>query len=134
VCEAQLFGSVKIRRYVGVAAFVHEGAERELDASLDPRDEQMHMADVIDLTLVADARRFFFKLLDARGLSYFLRKDGQRLFHIEQSKVEMVVRTAARNRPSHLPKPPLPAVDYCRREIRRELIRRVVQTMLQTGF
>jgi hypothetical protein len=94
----------------------------------------MHMADVIDLTLVADARRFFFKLLDARGLSYFLRKDGQRLFHIEQSKVEMVVRTAARNRPSHLPKPPLPAVDYCRREIRRELIRRVVQTMLQTGF
>jgi hypothetical protein len=119
---------------VGVAGERARGVERELDGSGDPRDEHSRMGDVIDLTLVADARRFFFKLLDARGLSYFLRKDGQRLFHIEQSKVEMVVRTAARNRPSHLPKPPLPAVDYCRKEIRRELIRRVVQTMLQTGF
>ena len=109
-------------------------ARPELDASGDPRDEHLHMGDVIDLTLVADARRFFFKLLDARGLSYFLRKDGQRLFHIEQSKVEMVVRTAARSRPAHMPKPPMPAIDYCRQEIRRELIRRVVQTMLQTGF
>jgi hypothetical protein len=119
---------------VGVARGARSERERELDGFGDPRDDHPYMADVIDLTLVADARRFFFKLLDARGLSYFLRKDGQRLFHIEQSKVEMVVRTAARSRPSHLPKPPLPAIDYCRQEIRRELIRRVVQTMLRTGF
>jgi hypothetical protein len=119
---------------VGVARVAAVEARPELDASGDPRDEHLHMGDVIDLTLVADARRFFFKLLDARGLSYFLRKDGQRLFHIEQSKVEMVVRTAARSRPAHMPKPPMPAIDYCRQEIRRELIRRVVQTMLQTGF
>jgi hypothetical protein len=91
-------------------------------------------ADVIDITLLSDARRFFRKLLDARGISYFLRKDGHRLFQIEQSKVEMVVRTAARARPAHLPKPPLYAVDHCRKEIRRELIRRVVESMLQTGL
>ena len=92
------------------------------------------MGEIIDLTLVNDARRFFHKLLDTRGLNYFLRKDGGRLFQIEQSKVEMVVRTAARSRPQHLPRPPQHAVDHCRKEIRRELIRRVVEAMLQTGL
>jgi hypothetical protein len=92
------------------------------------------MADIIDLSLIANARRYFYKLLDQRGISYFLQKDGHRLFQIEQSKVEMVVRTAARCRPAHLPKPPLRAVDHCRKEIRRELIRRVVEAMLQTGL
>lgn len=92
------------------------------------------MADVIDLSLLSNAKRYFHKLLDKRGISYFLQKDGHRLFQIEQSKVELVVRTAARCRPAHLPKPPLHAIDYCRKEIRRELIRRVVETMLQTGL
>jgi hypothetical protein len=92
------------------------------------------MAEIIDLSLVSDARRFFHKLLDTRGISYFLRKDGHRLFQIEQSKVEMIIRTAARARPGHLPKPPVHAVDHCRKEIRRELIRRVVEEMLQTGL
>jgi hypothetical protein len=106
----------------------------ELDGSEDLRDNNLRMAEIIDLSLVANARRYFHKLLDARGISYFLRKDGQRLFQIEQSKVEMVVRTAARARPAHLPKPPMHAVDHCRKEIRRELIRRVVEAMLQTGL
>jgi hypothetical protein len=35
------------------------------------------MGDVIDLTLVSNARRYFQKLLDTRGLNYFLRKDGR---------------------------------------------------------
>jgi hypothetical protein len=92
------------------------------------------MAEIIDLTLVSDARRYFHKLLDKRGIAYFLRNEGQRLFQIEPAKVEMVVRTAARSRPSHLPKPPIPAMEHCRKEIRRELIRRVVEAMLQTGL
>lgn len=92
------------------------------------------MADIIDLTLVADARRYFHKLLDKRGISYFLQKDGHRLFHIEPSKVELVVRTAARARPAHLPRPHRASVEHCRKEIRRELIRRVVEQMLKTGF
>src|SRR5438876_892294 len=54
------------------------------------------MAEIIDLTLVADARRYFQKLLDTRGITYFLRKEGNRPFQIEASKVEMVIRTAAR--------------------------------------
>ncbi len=92
------------------------------------------MAEIIDLSLLTDAKRYFHKLLDARGVSYFLRKDGHRLFQIEQSKVEMVVRTAARARPPHMRRPPNCAVDHARKEIRRELIRRVVQAMLQTGL
>ena len=92
------------------------------------------MADIIDLSLVVEARRYFHKLLDRRGIAYFLREDGHRLFEIEPSKVELVVRTAARARPAHLPKPPTGAVAHCRREIRRELIRRVVEAMLQTGL
>jgi hypothetical protein len=105
-----------------------------LDALVDLRDNNPRMAEIIDLSLISDARRYFHKLLDARGIAYFLRKDGRRLFQIEQSKVEMVVRTAARARPPHLPKPPVHAVDHCRKEIRRELIRRVVEAMLQTGL
>jgi hypothetical protein len=93
-----------------------------------------HMADIIDLTLLTDARRLFHKLLDTRGINYFLRIEGPRPFQIEPAKVELVVRTAQRGRPPHLPKPPKPAVEYCRKEIRRELIRRVVEAMLQTGL
>jgi len=92
------------------------------------------MAEIIDLSLVADARRFFHKLLDARGIAYFLRTDCGRPFQIEASKVELVVRTAARTRAAHLPKPPVHAVDHCRKEIRRELIRRVVEEMLGAGL
>jgi hypothetical protein len=105
-----------------------------LDACVFPRDKIQLMAEIIDLSLVADARRFFHKLLDTRGLNYFLSKDSARPFQIEPSKVELVVRTAARTRAPHLPKPPIHAVNHCRKEIRRELIRRVVEEMLGAGL
>ncbi|MCI0573963.1 MAG: hypothetical protein L0Y66_24790 [Myxococcaceae bacterium] len=92
------------------------------------------MAEIIDLSLVSDVRRLFYKLLEARGLSYFLKKDGDRLFHIEPAKVEMVLRAAMRARPEERARPPETAVEYCRRELRRELIRRVAEAMLQTGL
>ena len=92
------------------------------------------MADIIDLTLVADARRTFQELLETKGLTWFLRKEGQRLFEIEPRRVEQVVRKAARSRPKHLGRAPATAVEHCRKEIRRELIRRVVESMLQTGL
>lgn len=88
------------------------------------------MADIIDLSLVADARNTLHLLLDKRGLAWFLREDRRRPFQLEPSRVEMVVRTAVRGR--H--RPHLRAVDHARREVRRELIRRVVAEMLQTGL
>ena len=90
------------------------------------------MADVIDLALVADARRFLNKMLDARGLNYFLRSDARRPFQLEPSKVEMVVRTAARARDRG--RPHTRAVDHARKEVRRELIKRVVAEMLGAGL
>jgi hypothetical protein len=92
------------------------------------------MADVIDLALVADARRYLHKMLAARGLAYFLRQDARRPFQLEPSKVEMVVRTAARSRDSESRRPHIRAVDHARKEIRRELIKRVVAEMLATGL
>ena len=92
------------------------------------------MADIIDLSLVTEAQRYFRKLIDTRGIGYFLRKEGGRPFEIEPAKVALVVRMAARARPQHLPKPARSAVEYCRRQIRRELIRRVVEEMLMTGL
>jgi hypothetical protein len=92
------------------------------------------MADIIDLTFHADVRRFFDKLIERRGLSYFLQKEGPRLFHIEPSKVEMVIRTALRARDASLPRPHDKAIEHCRKELRRELIRRVASAMLQTGL
>jgi hypothetical protein len=92
------------------------------------------MADVIDLALVSDVRRYLHKMLDARGLAYFLRKDARRPFQLEPSKVEMIIRTAARARDKESRKPHIRAVDHARKEVRRELIKRVVAEMLQTGL
>ncbi|WP_224370995.1 hypothetical protein [Hyalangium versicolor] len=91
------------------------------------------MADIIDLTLLADARRYLQKLLDTRGITYFLKKEGHRLFQLEPAKVELVMRTAMRSRKG-AQRPPEQAVEHCRAEIRRELIRRVASAMLQTGL
>jgi hypothetical protein len=92
------------------------------------------MADIIDLTLLADARRYYQKLLETRGLNYFLKKEGPRLFQIEPTKIELVIRTALRARKGKQSRPPEQAVEHCRAEIRRELIRRVASAMLQTGL
>ena len=94
------------------------------------------MADIIDLTLLRDARRYLDTMLNARGLNFFLSKDAKRPFRLEPAKVELVVRAAARSASGgpQRHKPHVKAVDHTRQEIRRELIRRVVAEMLQTGF
>jgi hypothetical protein len=92
------------------------------------------MADIIDLTLLTDAQRYLRKLLDARGVAYFLRKEGARLFELEPSKVELVVRVAARSRSTRGGAPHPRAVEHCRQQIRRELIRHVAAAMLKTGL
>ncbi len=91
------------------------------------------MAEIIDLALVADARRYLSKMLEAKGLAWFLRQDARRPFQLEPARVEMVLRTAARGR-EHARRPHLRAVEHARKEVRRELIRRVVAEMLQTGL
>lgn len=91
------------------------------------------MSELIDITLLSDAKRCFHKLLARRGINYFLRQDGAP-FTIEPAKVEMVLRTATKARAAHLPRPHAQTIERARKEIRRELIRRVVQVMLNVGL
>ncbi|MCA3015044.1 MAG: hypothetical protein INH41_21870 [Myxococcaceae bacterium] len=89
------------------------------------------MADIIDLSLVAASRRTLEKLLEVRGLNYFLKADARRPFHLEPSRVDLVVRTAAKlGKGAPAPR----AFEHARKLVRRELIRRVVGEMLQLGL
>ena len=93
------------------------------------------MADIIDLSLIAESRRYLEKLLDARGIGYFLRTDPRRPFQLEPQRVDLVVRTAARMREKRSQvRPHSRAYEHARREVRRALIRRVVAAMIQTGL
>lgn len=92
------------------------------------------MADIIDLSLVAESRKTLTKLLDKRGINYFLRVDARRPFQLEPEKINLVVRTAARTRKQAGLPPHEKAYEHARAEVRRALIRRVVQEMIQTGL
>jgi hypothetical protein len=92
------------------------------------------MADIIDLTLVAESRKYLKKLLEARGVGYFLDKDARRPFRLEPTKVDLVVRAAARAREAGRAKPHARAFEHARTVVRRELIRRVVAEMIHTGL
>ena len=93
------------------------------------------MTDLIDLSLLKESRSLLEMLLQKRGLTFFLAKEGaQPLFSLEKSKVELVLRTASaklarKGRAVH-PK----AAEYCRKEIRRELIKRLTEAMLRVGY
>jgi hypothetical protein len=92
------------------------------------------MADIIDLSLVAASRKHLDKLLEARGVAYFLMKDARRPFQLEPSRVDLVIRTAAKSRGARYGAPHARAFEHARKQVRRELIRRVVAEMLQTGL
>lgn len=106
----------------------------KLDGSLDPIDNFSHMADIIDLSLVAESRKYLKKLLEARGIAYFLRKDARRPFQLEPEKVDLVVRAAVKTRNERRGRPHRDAFEHARREVRRELIRRVVAEMISVGL
>lgn len=92
------------------------------------------MADIIDLSLVAESRKHLTRLLEARGLNYFLDAGAPRPYSLAPGKVDLVVRAAAKTRGERYGRVHEEAFAYARREVRRELIRRVVAQMLQTGL
>jgi len=93
------------------------------------------MSDVIDLSLLKESRALLETTLQRRGLSYFLAKEGPSpLFSIEKEPVDRVVR-AARAKLERAGREAHPrSIDYCRKELRRELIRRVTQAMMRVGY
>ncbi len=92
------------------------------------------MADIIDLSLVAASRKFLEKLIDTRGVGYFLKQDASRPFQLEPTRVDLVVRTAAKTRDERYGRPHAKAYEHARTEVRRELIRRVVAEMIGVGL
>ena len=92
------------------------------------------MADLIDLSLIVESRKHLAKLLEARGINYFLSKDARRPFQLEPSRVDLVVRAAARMRKANTGRVHVSAYERARKEVRRELFRQVVAEMLQTGL
>ncbi len=91
------------------------------------------MADIIDLSLIAASRRTLDKLLEARGINYFLKVDARQPFRLDPTRVDLVIRTAAKLGKSGKTPPPK-AYEHARKLIRRELIRRVVGEMFQIGL
>lgn len=90
------------------------------------------MPNVVDLTLVSRARRGLHQLLEERGLGFFLLATS-RTPKLDPRRIAWVVEAARRGaseRARHDPD----ALSRTRRVVRRELIRRLSEAMLQAGL
>lgn len=90
------------------------------------------MQNVVDLALVSQARRALTRTLDLRGLGFFLRGDS-RIPRLDPRRIAWVVE-AARRTARRTPRRDPDAVARTRRVVRRELIRRLSQAMVQAGL
>jgi hypothetical protein len=87
---------------------------------------------VVDLTLVSRARRVLHGLLEERGLGFFLAASS-RTPRLDPRRIAWVVEAARRNVPPRARRDPN-ALSRTRRVLRRELIRRLTDAMLQAGL
>jgi hypothetical protein len=87
---------------------------------------------VVDLTLVSNARRALFSVLEERGLDFFLQA-GSRAPRLESRRIAWIVECARRKVGPRVRRDPN-ALSRTRRVVRRELIRRVAEAMLQAGL
>lgn len=90
------------------------------------------MPNVVDLTLVSQARRTLLALLDERGLGFFLLP-GCRTPRLDPRRIAWVVEAARRMVTQRARRDPN-ALSRTRRVVRRELIRRLAEAMLQAGL
>lgn len=90
------------------------------------------MPNVVDLTLVSRARRVLHSTLEERGLGFFLNPRS-RSPRLEPRRIAWVVEAARRNVSLRARNDPN-ALTRTRRVLRRELIRRLTEAMLQAGL
>ena len=88
---------------------------------------------VVDLTLVSRARRVLHKVLEERGLGFFLKPDSLRTPRLDPRRIGWVVELARRQVGPRARRDP-DALARTRRVVRRELIRRLADAMLQAGL
>ncbi len=91
------------------------------------------MAELIDLNLVTHARKLVEELIERRGIVWFLDREGPRLMALDPEKIDVVGDAAAKARQRSKKSVPRSAVEHCRRQVRRLLIRRVALAMVRTG-
>ena len=90
------------------------------------------MPNVVDLTLVSQARRALHSTLDDRGLGFFL-EESSRAPRLDPRRIAWIVEVARRRVGSQARRDPN-ALSRTRRVVRRELIRRLADAMLQAGL
>ena len=87
---------------------------------------------VVDLSLCAEARRALHRILADRGLSFFVKPGGGRAPHLDSRRIAWVVEAARRASRDGRRDPD--ALSRTRRVVRRELIRRLAEQMVQAGL
>jgi hypothetical protein len=90
------------------------------------------VSNLVDLTLVSGARRALHSVLDERGLGFFLAQSS-RTPKLDPRRIAWVVEAARRKASVHARRDPN-ALSRTRRVLRRELIRRLTDAMVQAGL
>jgi hypothetical protein len=101
-----------------------------IDPAIDPRDRGVQ--NVVDLTLTAEARRSLHRVLDQRGIGFFLKRRRREPARLDPRRIAWVVEAAAR-RTRRAPRDP-DALARTRRVLRRELIRRLAESLVEAGL
>jgi hypothetical protein len=87
---------------------------------------------VVDLSLCAEARRALHRVLAHRGLGFFVTSGAGRAPRLDSRRIAWVVEAARRSDRGGRRDPN--ALSRTRRVLRRELIRRLAEQMVQAGL
>ena len=87
---------------------------------------------VVDLTLNAEARRSLHRILSQRGIGFFLKRSRRGPARLDPRRIAWVVEAAARR--SRAPRLDPEALARARRVLRRELIRRLAESLVDAGL
>ena len=98
--------------------------------AIDPRDRRVD--NVIDITLAAEARRSLQRVLEQRGIGFFLERRRREPARLDTRRIAWVVKAASRRTRGAARDPD--ALSRTRRVLRRELIRRLAETMVEAGL
>ena len=91
------------------------------------------MPNVVDLSLTAEARRALRKVLEDRGLSFFLTGGGgQAAARIDNRRLAWVVEAASRRTRRGVKD--LNAISRTRRILRREILRQLAEALVSAGL
>jgi hypothetical protein len=101
-----------------------------IDPAIDPRDRSVQ--NIVDITLAAEARRSLHRVLEERGIGFFLKRRRREPARLDPRRIAWVVEAAARRtrRPSKDPD----ALARTRRVVRRELLRRLAASLVEAGL